>query len=342
MASSAAAPSPSAITCRRFSSHPDVGSSPSSTRARAGPDARRPGAGADADAHTVRARRGRSMRSCSPPRTPCTSAIAVPLLERRRPRAGREADGAHRRRVRPHARRGGGRPGRARRRARLPPLPGRPLRPAAVRRRHARRRSARVDVRQSAGGRWPYASPAALSREAGGGVLLDFGVHLLDLLLWWLGDLRPCSLSATTRRAASRPSASCELALDGGAPVHFELSRTRTLRDTVLVEGERGTLELGVFEPALVRLTPAGGGVSATAGAVPDAGVRARAARSPSSGVSSPTSSPRSGVRGTPTVSGAEGRRAVALAEALLRAAPAAAACRGTIPRRMPRSGGRP
>jgi len=36
---------------------------------------------------------------------------------------------------------------------------------------------------------WPYASDYVLRREtAGGGVLFDFGAHVLDLLLWWLGE----------------------------------------------------------------------------------------------------------------------------------------------------------
>ena len=171
----------------------------------------------------------------------------------------------------------------------------------------------RVDVRQSAGGRWPYASPAALSRESGGGVLLDFGVHLLDLLLWWLGDM---DAVAYRDDAAGGIETECEvdLRLAGGAPVRFELSRTRALRDTVVVECAHGTLELGVFEPVLVRLTPAGG-AAAMAGGVPDPAFDAapiatvfgrqlgefvRATRRESNA----------------SVTGQEGRRVVALAEA--------------------------
>jgi predicted dehydrogenase len=171
----------------------------------------------------------------------------------------------------------------------------------------------RVDVRQSAGGRWPYSSPAALSREAGGGVLLDFGVHILDLLLWWLGDLRPV---AYRDDAAGGIETECELQLElaEGAPVELSLGRTRTLRDTVQVECERGLVELGVFEPAVVRLTPASGPLTVT-GEVTDpefdrAPLRAVFGRQLAEFVAS--------LRGTgrPTVTGEEGRRVVALAEA--------------------------
>jgi predicted dehydrogenase len=170
----------------------------------------------------------------------------------------------------------------------------------------------RVDVRQSAGGRWPYASPAALSPAAGGGVLLDFGVHLLDLLTWWLGDLRVVA-ARDDARGGIETDCEVEFELAGGAPVFFELSRTRELRDTVVVECERGTVEIGIFEPAVVRLTPRGGDLAAE-GSVPDA-VFTRAPM--------PTVFGRQlgefarAVRGEPSaiVTGAEGRRVVALAE---------------------------
>ncbi len=34
---------------------------------------------------------------------------------------------------------------------------------------------------------WPAKSPAFFQRNSGGGVLLDMGIHTLDLLHWWLG-----------------------------------------------------------------------------------------------------------------------------------------------------------
>ena len=40
--------------------------------------------------------------------------------------------------------------------------------------------------------RWPVESPTYFQHpQCGGGVLLDIGVHVLDLLTWWLGDVEP-------------------------------------------------------------------------------------------------------------------------------------------------------
>jgi len=120
----------------------------------------------------------------------------------------------------------------------------------------------RVDVRQSAGSRWPARTNSALSVSAGGGALLTFGVHLLDLLLWWLGDLEPVAYSDD---AAGGVEAECvaRLALTAtGAPVDLTVSRRRALRDTTIVECERGTLEIGIHQPAIFRLRPRSGSLA--------------------------------------------------------------------------------
>ena len=115
-----------------------------------------------------------------------------------------------------------------------------------------------VDVRQSAGTRWPCLTPASLTRESGGGVLLSFGVHTLDLLLWWLGDLVPLHY-ADDSVGGVEAECECDLVrVADGVPVHVEVSRRRASRDTTIVTCDGGTLEIGLFEPAILRLTMAG------------------------------------------------------------------------------------
>jgi predicted dehydrogenase len=106
----------------------------------------------------------------------------------------------------------------------------------------------RFDLRLGVISRWPFASDFVLRREtAGGGVLVDYGVHLLDLLLFWLGELE---LASFRHDAEGGIESDCEIKLARGAVTgRVEVSRTRNLRNTCILEGERATLEVGVWDP---------------------------------------------------------------------------------------------
>jgi predicted dehydrogenase len=96
---------------------------------------------------------------------------------------------------------------------------------------------------------WPSVSDSLLHIEtAGGGVLVDFGVHLLDLLLWWLGDYENVEYFDDARGGIETD---CELRLrlTSGAFGTVELSRSRQLRNTCCIHGECGVLEVGIWEP---------------------------------------------------------------------------------------------
>lgn len=104
----------------------------------------------------------------------------------------------------------------------------------------------RFDFREGNIYSWPVASDFFFRKEtAGGGVMMDTGAHTLDTLLWWLGETDGAQYRDD---AAGGVEADCliELRMRSGATGIVELSRTRRLRNTARIEGERGTIEVGM------------------------------------------------------------------------------------------------
>jgi predicted dehydrogenase len=103
---------------------------------------------------------------------------------------------------------------------------------------------------------WPVTSDFFLRREtAGGGVLIDTGPHTLDLALWWLGDLHVREYQDDSYGGVE---ADCLVRLesDTGARGRVELSRTRNLRNTAILRGTRGELEVSLHSNS-IRAFPA-------------------------------------------------------------------------------------
>jgi len=90
---------------------------------------------------------------------------------------------------------------------------------------------------------WSIASDSTFRRETGGGVLADIGPHALDILLWCLGDYDSVKYYDD---AMGGVEANCklDLKLRSGASGVVELSRNRNLRNSWIILGERGTLEI--------------------------------------------------------------------------------------------------
>ncbi|MEW6673307.1 MAG: NAD-dependent epimerase/dehydratase family protein [Thermodesulfobacteriota bacterium] len=115
-----------------------------------------------------------------------------------------------------------------------------------------------IDAREGNVYNWPVHSDFFFRPEkAGGGVLLDTGSHTLDLLIWWMGDV---SLESYLDDNYGGVEADCFIHLKtaSGARGEVELSRTRNLRNTAIIEGQRGKLEIGLRSNE-IRLSPKAG-----------------------------------------------------------------------------------
>ena len=93
---------------------------------------------------------------------------------------------------------------------------------------------------------WPVASDYLLRPEqCGGGVLMDLGVHTIDQMLWWLGDVDELTYFDDSYGGVE---ADCriELIMSSGARGTVEMSRTRNLRNTAVIRGSKAHLEVGL------------------------------------------------------------------------------------------------
>src|SRR2546423_512035 len=92
------------------------------------------------------------------------------------------------------------------------------------------------DCREGWGFEWPAESDYFLRRDAAGGVLLDMGSYVLDLVLAWFGQVADLSYRDDDYGGVE---ADCELRLrmESGAAGFVELSRTRVLSNAIHIEG---------------------------------------------------------------------------------------------------------
>ena len=104
---------------------------------------------------------------------------------------------------------------------------------------------------------WPVASDFFFRPEmSGGGVLMDTGAHVVDALLWWFGDLE-----VTTYEDDNAGGVEADYTLGLRSKQGFAgsliLSRIRTLKNNLILHGEKADLEVMLLANQ-ARLTPKG------------------------------------------------------------------------------------
>ena len=128
-----------------------------------------------------------------------------------------------------------------------------------------------VDWLEGAPYDWPLVSPSLFDHGlSGGGVVIDAGSHVLDLLLWWF-SLSDDDATVVSYRDSSRGGAESEAVVDlriAGIPVHVAFSRLRSLRNTCRIIGSDAVMEVGIDVEAQFRIEDPNG-ATIEAGMVP-------------------------------------------------------------------------
>jgi myo-inositol 2-dehydrogenase / D-chiro-inositol 1-dehydrogenase len=101
--------------------------------------------------------------------------------------------------------------------------------------------------------KWPARSTSFFERSSGGGVFLDIGSHLIDLITWWLG--LPASVSYEDD-AVDGVEANCHVTLNysSGCVVDARLSRDWALPNRYFFECENGWFSWAVPEPEKIDI----------------------------------------------------------------------------------------
>lgn len=107
---------------------------------------------------------------------------------------------------------------------------------------------------------WQLTTMSGMQRErAGGGILVDMGPHVLDLLVYLCGGVP--TLLEYADNASNGIETDCVITLGlargrAAVPVRVELSRTRKLRNSIRVEGSDGVLEWIFGERSRLLVNP--------------------------------------------------------------------------------------
>jgi predicted dehydrogenase len=113
----------------------------------------------------------------------------------------------------------------------------------------------RVDAAEGDQFSWPAATASMFGLRSGGrGILLDIGVHVLDLMTWWFGPDLAIDDYRDDSFGGSEATSQVDLSA-GPLRVAIRLSWLAKQRNAYRIEGSDATLEWGIYDLDLLTIT---------------------------------------------------------------------------------------
>jgi len=109
----------------------------------------------------------------------------------------------------------------------------------------------RIDAEEGSTSDWRR-SPAYFDpKQAGGGALIDVGIHLIDLIRWCVGEFSEVEYTGNGTATAVESDAELRFRMANGAQGSLVVSRTRDLEQRIRLTGTEGYLEIGLWSDHL-------------------------------------------------------------------------------------------
>ena len=111
------------------------------------------------------------------------------------------------------------------------------------------------DFREGTVFSWPTVTGFVFDKEkAGGGVLMDIGVHLLDLLFWWTDDEVASFQYADDSLGGLEATAEIQMTFRRGVTGHVKLTRLAVLNNFYTFYFKKGVLSWNPFTPRRIYI----------------------------------------------------------------------------------------
>lgn len=109
----------------------------------------------------------------------------------------------------------------------------------------------RIDAEEGSTTDWPRSAAYFDPVQAGGGALIDLGIHSIDLIRWLVGEFTEVNYRGNGTATTVESEAELHFKLRNGAQGTLLASRTRNLQQNIRVKGLAGYLEIGLWSDHL-------------------------------------------------------------------------------------------